>query len=279
MATKRTKKRKQTAIQKEYAKQRDRIRKFISRAEARGYFFNEDAVPRRKRPTRKAIEELAYLTPERLYARAYRLDIETGELVHGNRAREEEKREAAKKAAATRRKNKDSAEAFWAGQDQPSKQKAKNLEQTTPQAKQEAEVQSANAPDSGGYTPPDGGEVIYNNVVNGFLARLDDACAPQNNGNSRQRQLNDSRESAKSVITTALEEAVAKHGKSGVGWLLQDNSDELGQYIEIIAYASTQGQIEAAAYRIVSVLKKDLNLQERTELEEKSAEFEDWEEP
>lgn len=279
MATKRTKKRKQTAIQKEYAKQRDRIRKFISRAEARGYFFNEDAVPRRKRPTRKAIEELAYLTPERLYARAYRLDIETGELVHGNRAREEEKREAAKKAAATRRKNKASEEAFWAGQDQPSKQKAKNLEQTTPQAKQEAEVQSANAPDSGGYTPPDGGEVIYNNVVNGFLARLDDACAPQNNGNSRQRQLNDSRESAKSVITTALEEAVAKHGKSGVGWLLQDNSDELGQYIEIIAYASTQGQIEAAAYRIVSVLKKDLNLQERTELEEKSAEFEDWEEP
>lgn len=280
MAKKSTKRKKQrTAIQKEYAKQRDRIRKFISRAEARGYLFNEDAVPGKKRPTRKAIEELAYLTPERLYARAYRLDIETGELVHGNRAREEEKRDAARKAADTRRRNKEANKAFWTGQDLAKSQKAKNVEQQTPQSKQEAQAQSANAPEGVDYTPPDGGEIIFNNIVGGFLARLSDACQPNTTGAPRQQALNDTRARAESLITRAVDEAVAKHGKSGVGWLIQDNSDELGTYIEIVAYASTEGQIEAAAYRIVEVLKKELNLQERTELEEKSAEFEDWEEP
>lgn len=101
------KKKKQTPLQLEYKKQVKRLKQAIARAENRGYFFPEDIIPDKpKRITRKTVERLKKIKTEELYAKAEKLDIETGELIPGIEARKQERSEAAKKSAKTR-KNKD----------------------------------------------------------------------------------------------------------------------------------------------------------------------------
>lgn len=105
------KKKKQTPLQLEYKKQVKRLKQEIARAEKRGYFFPEDIIPDKpKRITRKTVERLKKIKTKELYAKAEKLDIETGELIPGTEARKQERTEASKKAARTRKEKRYNAQ-------------------------------------------------------------------------------------------------------------------------------------------------------------------------
>lgn len=121
---------KQRALNKEYKKQVDRIRKFVRRGELRGYHFmsttpkrktnrrtgeSEVVVPtdikmwelpkRPKKITEATIRKLKEITPEYLYNRALFSDPATGEMLTGQEGRKRERKSSAKKAAETRKRN------------------------------------------------------------------------------------------------------------------------------------------------------------------------------
>lgn len=101
------KKKKPTQLQLDYKNQVKRLKQAVKRAEKRGYIVPDNIIPERpKRITRKSVERLKKVTTKDIYAKAEKLDIETGELIPGETARKLERSEAAKKGAKTR-KNKD----------------------------------------------------------------------------------------------------------------------------------------------------------------------------
>ena len=106
-----SKKKKQTPLQLEHKKQVKRLKQAIARAEKRGYIFPEDIIPEKpKRITRKTVERLKKIKTTELYAKAEKLDIETGELIPGTEARKQERSEASKKAARTRKEKRYNAQ-------------------------------------------------------------------------------------------------------------------------------------------------------------------------
>lgn len=95
--------RKMTANQREYAKQLKRIKQAVRRAEKRGYMFEDNVVPQTpKRITKKSIQALKEITPEKLYAKAEYLDTSTGEVLSGQQGRKLEREKSALKAKQTR---------------------------------------------------------------------------------------------------------------------------------------------------------------------------------
>lgn len=89
----------------QYKNEIKRIKRFISRAEKRGYSFNfkEPQLPKRFR--KESVERLKRITPEKLYASAQY----TGELSHGKKltglqGRKLERSASAKKGAETRKR-------------------------------------------------------------------------------------------------------------------------------------------------------------------------------
>lgn len=88
----------------EYKKQINRIKRFIKRAEKRGYSFNfkEPTVPKRIR--KESVEKLKKITPEKLYASAeYRGIYSDFRIITGIEGKKRERSASAKKAAKTRK--------------------------------------------------------------------------------------------------------------------------------------------------------------------------------
>ena len=128
---------KQTPNQREYAKQLQRIKNAVKRAEKRGYIFNENVIPQTpKRITKSAIQKLKETTTNKLYGEATYVEPLTGEVFTGLEGRKIERYRSAKKAQQTRQRNK--------------------------------------AKHSTAYDTyyPDGGEIIYSNVFEDFISRL-----------------------------------------------------------------------------------------------------------
>lgn len=74
---------KKTPTERAYSKQVSRIKQFISRAEKRGFHFNENVLPKRpNRITQASVRKLAKLTPDKLYEKAeYAGTLSYGEIV------------------------------------------------------------------------------------------------------------------------------------------------------------------------------------------------------
>lgn len=74
---------KKTPTERAYSKQVRRIKQFISRAEKRGFHFNENVLPKRpNRITQASVRKLAKLTPDKLYEKAeYAGTLSYGEIV------------------------------------------------------------------------------------------------------------------------------------------------------------------------------------------------------
>ena len=94
-----------TALQIAFQKQRRRIQQFVRRAEKRGYQFPENVVPQMpKRVTKKALERITNLKPEKLYRKAkYGGEATYGEIVSGTKGRQAERRQATERAKETRK--------------------------------------------------------------------------------------------------------------------------------------------------------------------------------
>lgn len=95
-----------TSIEKQYTKERERIKSFIKRAEKRGYSFPDNFLPERpKHPTEEHLKQLKALTPEKIYEQGfYLVDTQTGEVVSGTAGRQMERLRASEKAKQTRNK-------------------------------------------------------------------------------------------------------------------------------------------------------------------------------
>lgn len=106
---------KKSAIVIEYEKNRKRIQRFLNRAEARGYQFQEGVLPKiPKRITKASVRRLQKLTTHELYKKSvYGGEATYGEIVSGVKGREAEKKVRALKSAATRKTNKIIREEFY----------------------------------------------------------------------------------------------------------------------------------------------------------------------
>ena len=101
-------KKKQTQAQKEYRKEQQRIKRFIKRAQERGFMFDESVLPPTpKRITKASVQKLKKLTAKELYKRATYIDVWSGSLVSGTQGRMYERSKAAQQAAITRQRNRD----------------------------------------------------------------------------------------------------------------------------------------------------------------------------
>lgn len=99
------KSKKLSTTQKEYQKQVKRIKQFISRAEKRGYRFeNKESLipPKPKRITQASIRKLKEIKPITLYKKSTYL-TDTGEVVKGTIGRTIERKESARKGAQKRK--------------------------------------------------------------------------------------------------------------------------------------------------------------------------------
>lgn len=88
-----------------YNKELRRIKRLISRAEKRGYQFEQNIIPKTpKKITPASVRRLKRITPDYLYGKAvYGGEATAGEIVSGKRGRTEERKEAARKSVETKR--------------------------------------------------------------------------------------------------------------------------------------------------------------------------------
>lgn len=99
------KRHKQAPTERAYSKQIRRIKQFISRAEKRGFYFNENVLPKRpNRITQASVRKLAKLTPDKLYEKAeYSGTLSYGEIVPSIVGLKLERSARAKKGAETKK--------------------------------------------------------------------------------------------------------------------------------------------------------------------------------
>lgn len=103
-----------TKNQIEFKKQQDRIKRFIKRAEKRGYEFDKNVIPQMpKRVTQKALKTITNLKPQQLYKQAEYVDRETGEYLSGVEGRKIERAIATQKAKETRERKKQSTVDYY----------------------------------------------------------------------------------------------------------------------------------------------------------------------
>lgn len=117
--TKKTQSVKQQAINKAYAKERNRIRSIVRRAQKRGYSFPESIIPTiPKRKTEASIRKLRKLSNDVLYEKAtYGGEATHGEIVSGKEGLKLERQLRAKKAAKTIKEKKEAEQRFWTSTD------------------------------------------------------------------------------------------------------------------------------------------------------------------
>lgn len=99
------KRHKKTPTERAYSKQVRRIKQFISRAEKRGFHFNENVLPKRpNRITQASVRKLAKLTPDKLYEKAeYAGALSYGEIVPSIEGLKLERSARANKGAETKK--------------------------------------------------------------------------------------------------------------------------------------------------------------------------------
>lgn len=102
-------KRKKSSAEIAYDKQVKRIKQFISRAEKRGYVFEENVLPQKpKRITKASVRKLAKITPKELYKKAvYGGEATGGEIVAAKEGLKLERSLRSKKSAESRKKKRD----------------------------------------------------------------------------------------------------------------------------------------------------------------------------
>lgn len=238
---------KQTANQRAYAKQVRRINQFIARAEKRGYRFEADIIPQTpKRITKTAIENLKHLTPARLYEKATTIDYDTGEIISGIEGRRNERKESARKAQETRKRK-------------------------------------ANKSAESDTYYPDGGEIIYSNVVEDFIAKLQEQTSEEyvnrwGKKSHRQASLIQEVNQAKTTLLSLVYSVMSTEGKSALGWRLEANADEVYDCTNYLLYASSSSEgIHSATTRLARIINGGaLSMEQLSDLAEQDEFNEAW---
>lgn len=256
---KKTKKRqsaKQQAINTAYAKERRRVKSFVSRAEKRGYSFPESVIPSiPKRKTEASIRKLKKLTKEVLYEKATYGGVATlGEIVSGKEGLKAERELRAKKASETRKEKKEAEQRFWTSTDgnktpvtdEPALAYAGTFNDLVDKLKE-----IISSMDVYYYTTvtgkrsrrrPDVAE-IANSALNEILAALDEVVSDI--GYQIIKTL------PKKLRQTFDESEV---GKNKVGQELSKSWDDIQKWLGVIHYDSDANLVWASAQHIISLL-------------------------
>lgn len=246
---------KQTQNQREYAKQVQRIKNAVKRAEKRGYIFASDIIPQTPtRITKSAIKKLQELTAAKLYGLAEYTVPETGELISGTEGRKLERKKSANKAKLTRQRNK-KKDSFW--EDEYS------------------------ADDSTYY--PDGGDIIFSNVVESFIARLSEPTPDYllnmkgKRYKKRESVLQES-ERAKHTLLSITNSVIAKDGESALGWRLQERADDVSRLCDYVLFGSDASHIASACAELASIINGGvLSMEQLQDIGEQEEYNENWE--
>lgn len=247
---------KQQAINKAYAKERNRIKSFVRRAEKRGYSFPESIIPSiPKRKTEASIRKLKRLTKDVLYEKAiYGGPASYGEIVSGKEGLKLERKERAKRASETRKANKESEQRFWTSTDgtkvpvtdEPVLAYAEAFNNLVDKLKEIISTMDVYY-----YTSVTGKRVrrspnvaeIANSALNEILSVLDEVVADI--GYDIIKSL--PKELQQSFNATEV-------GKNKVGQELSKHWDDIQKWLGVIHYDSDANLVWASAQSIISLL-------------------------
>lgn len=225
------KRKKVSKTTQEYNKELARIKRFINRAQKRGFIFPENVIPNRpKRITSKSVSRLKKLNPDTLYRKATYVDTSTGELRRGEVGREIERSKSAKKAAETRRAKKEAERNFWTG--------------ATPKTPKPSD------PINFG-TPEDLDRIRLANFLDELFARLGTPITSEYQtefGQTRRRAaaIAQAAEQARQVILKAVDRQIVQYGQAEFGRMLQEHAADISMYIDMLLYASTSSAVNTA---------------------------------
>lgn len=256
---KKTKKRQtaeQQAINKAYAKERNRVKSFVRRAEKRGYSFPESIIPSiPKRKTEASIRKLKKLTKDVLYSKAiYGGESTFGEIVSGKEGLKLERQLRAKKASETRKANKEAEQRFWTSTDGtktpvtdvPALAYAQTVNDLVDKLKEIISTMDVYY-----YTTSTGKRdrrnpdvaVIANAALNEILATLDDVL--EEVGNAIMKTLPKEQQKDFNVIDL---------GKNRMGEELTSHWDDIQKWLGVIHYDSDGDLVRASAQAIINLL-------------------------
>lgn len=258
---KKTKKRqsaKQQAINKAYAKERNRIKSFVRRAEKRGYSFPESLIPSiPKRKTEASVRKLKKLTKDVMYSKAiYGSEATYGEIVSGKEGLKIERQLRAKRAAETRRKNKEAEQRFWTSMDgtktpvtdEPALVYAEAFNDLVDKLKEIISTMDVYY-----YTSVTGKRLrrnpyvadIANSALQEILATLDELV--EDIGNDILKTLPKELSETFDAIQV---------GKNKVGEELSEHWDDIQKWLGIIHYDSDGGLVMTSAQSIINLLSQ-----------------------
>ena len=247
---------KQQAINKAYAKERNRVKSFVRRAEKRGYSFPESIVPSiPKRKTEASIRKLKKLTKEALYSKAsYGGEATYGEIVSAKEGLKLERQLRAKRAAETRKAEKEAEQRFWTSTDgtktpvtdEPALAYAEAFNDLVDKLKEIISTMDVYY-----YTSVTGKRVrrspnvaeTANRALNEILATLDEVVADIGYG----------------IIKTLPKELqqsfnVTEVGKNKVGQELSKHWDDIQKWLGVIHYDSDANLVWVSAQHIIALL-------------------------
>lgn len=247
---------KQQAINKAYAKERNRLKSFVRRAEKRGYSFPDTLIPSiPKRKTEASIRKLKKLTKDVLYSKAtYGGEATFGEIVSGKEGLNLERKSRAKKASETRKANKEAEQRFWTSTDGtkvpvtdvPALAYAQAVNDLVDKLKEIISTMDVYY-----YTSVTGKRVrrkpevaeIANRALNEILSALDEVL--EEVGNTIMKTLPKEQQKYFNVIDL---------GKNRVGEELSSHWDDIQKWLGIIHYDSDGDLVRASAQAIINLL-------------------------
>lgn len=247
---------KQQAINKAYAKERNRLKSFVRRAEKRGYSFPDTLIPSiPKRKTEASIRKLKKLTKDVLYSKAtYGGESTFGEIVSGKEGLNLERKLRAKKASETRKANKEAEQRFWTSTDGtkvpvtdvPALAYAQAVNDLVNKLKEIISTMDVYY-----YTSVTGKRVrrkpevaeIANRALNEILSALDEVL--EEVGNTIMKTLPKEQQKDFNVIDL---------GKNRVGEELSSHWDDIQKWLGIIHYDSDGDLVRASAQAIINLL-------------------------
>lgn len=254
--TKRRQTAKQQAINKAYAKERNRVRSFVRRAKKRGYSFPESLIPPiPKRKTEASIRKLKKLTKDVMYSKAtYGGEATYGEIVSGKEGLKLERKLRAKKAYKTRKEKKEAEQRFWTSTDgtktpvtdEPALAYAESFNDLVDKLKE-----IISSMDVYYYTSVTGKRVrrnpyvaeAANSALQEILATLDEV-------------VEDIGYNILKTLPKELSETfdAIQVGKNKMGEELSKHWDDIQKWLGIIHYDSDAGLVTASAQAIVNLL-------------------------